>query len=75
MPFFLLMIILSKGNEKMETQSKNPTMKTIRQTAATGILPEHAIRVLVKQNKIPYLKIGNKVLIHYEKLCAMLNEL
>ena len=60
----------------METQSKKiPTMKTIRQTAATGILPEHAIRQLVKQNKIPCLKIGNKTLINYEKLCAMLNEL
>lgn len=59
----------------MENQKNNPTLKTIRQTAATGILPEHAIRVLVKQNKIPHLKVGNKVLIHYEKLCAMLNEL
>ena len=59
----------------METQRKNPTMKTIRQTAATGILPEHAIRVLVKQDKIPHLRVGNKVLINYEKLCVMLNEL
>ena len=59
----------------MENQKNNPSMKTIRQTAATGILPEHAIRVLVKQDKIPHLRVGNKVLINYEKLCAMLNEL
>ena len=60
----------------METQSKKiPTLKTIRETAATGILPEHALRQLVKQGKIPCLRVGNRVLIHYEKLCAMLNEL
>lgn len=72
--FFLLKFRL-KGREKMKNQKNSPTLKTIRQTAATGILPEHAIRVLVKQNKIPHLKVGSRVLINYEKLCAMLNEL
>ena len=35
-------------------------MMTIRQIAATGILPEHALRVLVKSGKIPHLTVGKK---------------
>lgn len=36
---------------------------SIRKLAATGLINEHAIRVLVKQGKIPYIKSGNKVLL------------
>ena len=51
-----------------------PKMLTIRQTAETGILPEHALRQLVKENKIPYIVIGkNKVLINFSLLCQKLN--
>ena len=37
-----------------------PKMMTIRQIAATGILSEHAIRMLVKAGKIPHLTVGKK---------------
>jgi hypothetical protein len=40
-------------------------MMTIREIAKTGILPEHALRVLVKKGAIPHLLVGNKVLINY----------
>ena len=40
-------------------------MMTIREIAKTGLLPEHAIRMMVKQNKIPVLYIGRKALINY----------
>lgn len=56
-------------------ERKQPKMMTIRQIAATGILPEHAIRMLVKQNEIPCLTVGKKVLINYNKLVDMLENL
>ena len=48
---------------------------TIRQTAARGILPEHALRVLSKQNKLPQIKVGAKVLINYKKFLEQLQNL
>lgn len=45
---------------------------TIRQTAARGILPEHALRTLSKQGKLPQIKINSKVLINYPKLIEQL---
>ncbi len=56
-------------------ERKTPQMMTIREIAATGILPEHALRVLVKQKKIPYLTVGKKALINYNKLVEMLENL
>ena len=45
---------------------------TIRQTAATGILPENALRVMAKQGKLPSINAGRKVLINYDRLVEML---
>lgn len=59
----------------MSEKNKVPRMMTIRQAAATGILPEHAIRQLVKEGKIPHIKCGNRVLINLDKLVEQLQEL
>ena len=48
---------------------------TIRQIAATGILSEHAIRMLVKAGKIPHLTVGKKVLINLDTVLKMLESL
>lgn len=48
---------------------------TIRQTAARGILPEHALRTLSKQGKLPQIKINSKVLINFPKLIEQLQNL
>ena len=50
-----------------------PQMLTIRETAKTGILPEHALRVLIRENKIPYILVGNKALINFNALCERLS--
>jgi hypothetical protein len=48
-------------------------MKTIREIAAMGIMPEHALRFLVKNNKVAYVTVGkNKVLVNYTALCEQL---
>ena len=51
-----------------------PKMLTIRQVAKTGILPEYAIRTMVKNGKAPFIMCGNRALINYDKLVRMLEE-
>ena len=58
----------------MEQENKI-TMMTVRELAKTGILTEHAIRLMLKQKKLPVLYIGNKALINYEKTVEMLQNL
>lgn len=47
-------------------------MLTIREVAATGLLPEHALRTLVKAGFVPHIKVGNRAYIDYDKLVAQL---
>lgn len=56
------------------TINTRPQMLTIRETARTGILPEAALRTLVKQNKIPGIYVGTKFLVNYSRLCDWLND-
>lgn len=60
------------ATEKAITTVNPPTMLTIRQTAKTGILPENALRQGVKAGWIPHIQAGNKVLINYNRLVAVL---
>ena len=45
-----------------------------REVAATNLLSEYAIRLMIKQNKIPCIYVGNKCLINYPLLVKQLNE-
>lgn len=47
---------------------------TIRETAATGILPEYALRLRQKQNKLPCIMCGTKCMINYPLLVEQLQE-
>lgn len=47
-------------------------MMSIREIAATGIIPEHALRVLVREKRIPFVKVGAKVLINFDTLSELL---
>ena len=60
-------------DNKIEKQA--PQMLTIREVARTGLLPEHALRLMAKAGKLPALKVGNKILINYDKLCQQHQEL
>ena len=46
-----------------------PQMMTTREIARTGLLSEHALRLLLKEGKLPAIYVGNKSLINYDKLC------
>ena len=50
-----------------------PEFKTIRQAAASGILSEHRIRVLVEQGKCPGIQTGNRFLVNMTALAEMLD--
>lgn len=60
-------------NTNAETATR-PQMLTIRETARTGILPELALRTLVKQGKVPGIYVGKKFLVNYDRLCDWLND-
>ena len=50
-----------------------PEFKTIRQTAATGILSEHGIRLMVAAGQCPGIKTGNRFLVNVSALAEMLD--
>ncbi len=52
-----------------------PRMMTIKQIAKTGLLPEHALRQMSKQGKLPAIYIGTKCLVNYDLLIKQLNSL
>ena len=47
--------------------------RTIRQTAAMGVLPEHRIRILVAQKDCPGFYAGNRFLVNVDLLIEQLN--
>jgi excisionase family DNA binding protein len=53
-------------------EKRVPTMLTVREVARTGILPEHAIRLLLKDGKLPAIFVGKKAFINFEKLLELL---
>ena len=52
-----------------------PQMLTVKEVAATGILPEHALRYLLKNGQLPAVFTGKKALINYTALVDYLNTL
>lgn len=59
----------------MKEMQKQPTMMTIREIARTGLMSEHALRMMLKAGKLPAIFIGRKALINYDKLCEELQAL
>lgn len=51
-----------------------PRMMTIREIAKTGLLPENALRTMVKDGRAPHVMVGNKALINFDKLVQMLED-
>lgn len=59
----------------MTTNERIPQMLTIRETAKTGILPETALRRLAAEDRLPALKVGNRLLVNLDLLIEQLNGL
>ncbi len=54
--------------------NQSPRMMTIREIAKTGLLPENALRTMVKDGRAPHIKVGTKALINYDRLVQLLEE-
>lgn len=52
-----------------------PEFKTIRQTAATGILTENRLRIMVAQGVCPGIQTGNRFLVNVSALAEMLDNM
>ena len=64
-------------NNEANASAIPPRMMTIRQIAATGLLPEHALRLMAKAGQIPCITVGEtrKILVNYDKLLTQLANL
>ncbi len=56
-------------------QPQIPRMRTIRETASLGILPEYALRQMAKAGTLPCIYCGKKALVNVDRLIEMLNAL
>lgn len=63
---------MEEYNISPSKKPKYPRMMTIREIAETGVLPEHALRVLVKDGKLPAIKCGTTYRINFDTLLDML---
>ena len=54
--------------------NQSPRMMTIREIAKTGLLPENALRTMLKQGRVPHIMVGCKALINYDKLVQLLED-
>ena len=50
-----------------------PHLMSIREAASTGILPENAIRTLVRTGQIPVIRSGGRAYLNFENLCKQLS--
>lgn len=55
-------------------EQNTPKFLTIRQTAATGILSEHHLRLMAKRNELPGIYAGTRFKVNYPLLVAKLNQ-
>lgn len=64
-------------NNEVNASANPPRMMTIRQIAATGLLPEHALRLMAKAGQLPCITVGEtrKILVNYDKLLDQLANL
>lgn len=51
-----------------------PKFLTIRETAKTGILSEHHLRIMEKQGRLPGVRIGNRFKVNLDMLVDQLNQ-
>lgn len=52
-----------------------PKLMTIRQVAKTGLIPEKALRELVKQGVVKVLYSGNRAFVNYQSVCNVVHHL
>lgn len=51
-----------------------PKFLTIRETAKTGILSEHHLRIMEKRGRLPGVRVGNQFKVNLDLLVDQLNQ-
>ena len=59
---------------KKETGKELPRLKTIRQIAKSGIMPENALRQAIKKGTIPVFYAGSRAYVNEVVLLEILNK-
>lgn len=59
-------------NEHLE-QPTVPRMATIKETVRLTGIPEYALRRLVREKRIVYIMVGNRVMVNVDRLIDYLN--
>ena len=57
------------------SENNVPKLMTIRQVAKTGLIPEKALRQLVKQGIVKVLYSGNRAFVNYQSVCNVVHHL
>jgi len=57
------------------SENNVPKLMTIRQVAKTGLIPEKALRQLVKEGIVKVLYSGNRAFVNYQNVCKIVNHL
>lgn len=55
------------------SEQNTPKFMTIRETAATGILSEHHLRLMAKRRELPGIYSGTRFKVNYPLLVEKLN--
>lgn len=55
----------------LEVQGKR--FLTVREVAATGVLSEHHLRLMIKEGKVPGIYTGNRFMVNYPLLLEQLD--
>ena len=59
--------------ERRTKMIEMPKFMTIRETARTGIMSEHHLRIMLKQGRLPGIFTGNTFKVNYNMLIDQLN--
>ena len=65
---------MSKFKAEEIKTTRLPKLMSIREVSRTGVIPEHALRKLIKQGKIPCIYSGRKALICFDRLCELIGK-
>lgn len=56
-------------------ENNMPRFMTVREIAKTGLLSEYCLRRMLREDKLPYIRSGNRYLVNYSLLIEQLNSI
>lgn len=66
-----MQLFFEKG--RCKNMNSLPVFMTIRETAKTGMISEHHLRLMEKQERLPGVRVGNRFKVNVQQLVEQLN--